>query len=261
MRVIDFSDRYLIVYFLGDEGRKAVGYYTPAYTLGMVGIMVFVNSFRLAWQPFFLSVKDNPDARHLFSKVTTYYTIFMGMVFLGMTLFRKEIFYEYTAGKYPLSLANIIPFIALAYLLYGFYFIMLAGVFIREKTKYLPIAPVTGALLNLGLNFIFIPKFGIIGASYTTIIAYAAMVVILFFISRKIYKVHYEYFRIGVVFFLTASLIAVSYMVKTDSGILHYIFTVFLLLVSPAVYWFSGFLNTEEMVKIKEFSRGNLHNG
>ncbi|MBN1294404.1 MAG: oligosaccharide flippase family protein [Candidatus Latescibacteria bacterium] len=254
MRIIDFSDRYLIAYFFGAEGTTAVGYYTPSYTLGMVGIMVFVNSFRLAWQPFFLSVKDNPDARQLFSKVATYYSIFIGMVFLGMTLFREEIFREYTAGKFPVSLSGIIPFVALAYLLYGFYFIMLAGIFIREKTKYLPIAPISGALLNLGLNFIFIPKFGIIGASYTTVIAYATMVIILFIISRKIYTVSYEYYRIGVVFFVTSLMIAVSLFVRIDSAIPHYLFTVLLLLVPPVIYWFCGFLKAEEMARIKKFS-------
>ena len=51
MRIIDLSDRRIIQYFF-DESK--VGQYSYAYTLGMVGIMVFVNSFRTAWQPFFL---------------------------------------------------------------------------------------------------------------------------------------------------------------------------------------------------------------
>ena len=106
MRVIDISDRYIILYKLGDTGASFLGGYTVAYTLGMVGIMVFVHSFRTAWQPFFLSVQHEKDAGAIFSRVATYYTMFIGLVFLGMTLFRREIMTLY-APEYPASLHRL----------------------------------------------------------------------------------------------------------------------------------------------------------
>ncbi len=256
LRIIDYSDRYIIAYYFGESGTREVGRYAPAYTLGMVGIMVFVNSFRLAWQPFFLSVKDNPDAKRLFSKVATYYAVIIGMVFLGVTLFRGEIFYRYTSGKYPATLAGIIPYVALAYILYGFYFIMVAGVFIRKKTIYLPLAPITGAALNIGFNFLFIPRYGIIGAAYTTIIAYLAMVVILFVISRKIYHVQYEYYRLAVVFFITAGLIAVSLGINVEPGILQLLFNGALCVLPPIIYWNSGFFTPVEKDRARATIKG-----
>jgi len=256
LRIIDYSDKYIIAYYFGESGTREVGRYAPAYTLGMVGIMVFVNSFRLAWQPFFLTVKDSPDAKKLFSTIATYYAVFIGMVFLGVTLFREEIFYLYTSGKYTLTLAGIIPYVALAYILYGFYYIMLAGVFIRKKTIYLPLATITGAALNIGFNFLFIPKYGIIGAAYTTIIAYLAMVVILFVISRKIYHVQYEYKRLAIVFLITAGLIAVSCGITTESGILRFLFNGALCVLSPFIYWHSGFLTLVERNRVKSILKG-----
>jgi len=256
LRIIDYSDKYIIAYYFGESGTREVGRYAPAYTLGMVGIMVFVNSFRLAWQPFFLTVKDSPDAKKLFSTIATYYAVFIGMVFLGVTLFREEIFYLYTSGKYTLTLAGIIPYVALAYILYGFYYIMLAGVFIRKKTIYLPLATITGAALNIGFNFLFIPKYGIIGAAYTTIIAYLAMVVILFVISRKIYHVQYEYKRLAIVFLITAGLIAVSCGITTESGILRFLFNGALCVLSPFIYWHSGFLTLVEKNRVKSILKG-----
>ena len=252
MRIIDISDRYLIEHFIG---KAAVGRYHVAYTLGMVGIMVFVNSFRTAWQPFFLSLKDNPDAGKLFSKVATYYAVFICMVYLGMTLFRQEIFHIYAPQHSP-GLSAIIPFVALAYLLYGFYIIMLAGIFIREKTKYLPIAPITGALLNVGFNIVFIPRFGIIGAALTTVIAYCAMVVVLFIIAHKVYHVSYEFRRLGVVFIITAVIISVSYVLHVETAMLRYLSHALLLLVPPAVYWFGGFLRPEEIRGMKKIISG-----
>ena len=209
-RVIDLSDRQIILRFLGDS---ELGRYSVSYTLGMVGIMVFVNSFRLGWQPFFLSLKDNPNARNLFSRVATYYAMFIGMALLGITLFRKEIFILY-ASKLPVSLAEIVPFVSCAYVFFGFYIIMLAGIFIREKTWLLPVVTFTGAALNLGLNFIFIPALGIIGAAYSTVIAYFVMVIILYGMSFHVYRVDYEFKRLGVVLLLTTMLIGATELFK-----------------------------------------------
>lgn len=248
MYVIDISDRYLIEYYMDKE---AVGRYTIAYTLGMAGIMVFVNSFRTAWQPFFMSLKDNPDIGRLFSRVATYYAVFIGMVYLGMTLFREEIFHLYAPGQ-SVSLARIIPLVSLAYLFYGFYIIMLAGVFIREKTKFLPIAPIIGALLNVGFNLVFIPRFGILGAALTTLIAYCAMVAILFVIAHKVYHVQYEFSRLGTVFLVTALTIAVSFFFGPDSVLKKVLMNSTLMFIPPLVYWFSGFLQPVEIMRLKE---------
>ncbi len=242
MRIIDFSDRRIILYFLGES---QVGMYAVAYSLGMVGIMVFVNSFRTAWQPFFLSLKTNSESKVVFSRVATYYAIIICMVYLGLVLFRNEILHIY-APKSPVSLSAIIPFVAISYIFYGFYIIMLPGVFIREKTKYLPLATFTGAAVNVGLNLLFIPRFGIIGAAYTTIISYVVMVLILYFISRYIYLVKYELGRIAGVFIFTAVPISISLAYQPDTAKLKILYNCLLYLIPPAVYFFSSFLNPDE---------------
>jgi len=251
MRIIDFSDNYLILYFYNST---LVGLYAPVYTLGMVGIMVFVNSFRLAWHPFFLSEQDNPDASNIFSKVTTWYAVFIGTVFLGIFLFRKEIFHVY-APSFPRELASLIPFISFAYVLYGFYIIMLAGVFIREKTKYLPLAPLTGAALNLGLNFVFIPVYGIAGAVFTTVIAYLAMVTILFVISRRVYRIRYEYGRIGRVLLTVGGAAAISLAVDIGHTALRLLFNGAVFCIPLLLYWYGGFLLPAEKSRIHEILR------
>jgi O-antigen/teichoic acid export membrane protein len=249
MRIIDISDRYLIEYFMDES---AVGQYAVAYTLGMVGIMVFVNSFRTAWQPFFMSVKDNPDTGRLFAKIATYYAVFISLVFLGMTLFREEIFHVYAPG-YPVSLARVIPMVAMAYVLYGFYIIMTAGVFIREKTRYLPAAPIAGAVLNLGLNILLIPVLGIEGAALTTLAAYAVMVTILFVISRRVYNVSYEYGRLATVAAVTVLTLVLAAILDMERGIIRIAANGALMLIPLAVFRFGGFLEPAELSRLRNF--------
>ena len=130
---------------------------------------------------------------------------------------------------------------------------MLAGMFIREKTLFLPIATFTGAALNLGLNFIFIPFWGVIGAAYSTVIAYLVMVLIMYGISYNIYRVNYEFKRLGIVFLLTAIPIALTLVVQPEVNSINILCKFALFMMPPIVYYSSNFLLPEERYYIIQF--------
>ncbi|MFC1511973.1 lipopolysaccharide biosynthesis protein [Candidatus Latescibacterota bacterium] len=253
MRIIDLSDRRILQFFLGES---EVGQYAAAYTLGMVGIMVFVNSFRIAWQPFFLSLQSRPEAKSVFAQVATFYSLFISFAFLGITLFREEIFMIYAPGR-PLWLSAIIPLVALSYILYGFYIVLLPGVFIREKTSALLVASCVGAVCNVALNFAFIPVFGIIGAAYATIAAYGVMVAVLFFMSRRFYHISYEFSRIAVVWIVTAVPVALSFMIHPASRVAGVAVNLLLLTVPLILYQLIGFWREDERRFFLSLFRGN----
>jgi O-antigen/teichoic acid export membrane protein len=243
MRILDLSDRRIIIHFFDD---KSVGEYSVAYSLGMVGIMVFVNSFRTAWQPFFLELKKKPEAKDIFSKVATYYAVFIGLVYLGIVLFRKEIFRFYASQSYDISLSNIVPFVALGYVIFGFYLIMLPGVFFKDKTVFLLVASLTGALINIILNIILVPKLGIMGAAYTTVIGYFIMFVILYYLSSRIYKIHYELRRIFYAAVITGFPVLLYEIYQPEGALLKFVYRLILLIIPPVLYLSTGFLQTTE---------------
>lgn len=254
MRIVDRSALFLIAYLLGDSGRAEAGAYSVAYATGVAGVMVFVNSFRLAWQPFFLSVKEDLGARAMFSRIATYYAVFIGMVFLGIALFRVEIFH-FLAPKWSDHYAGLLPLGAIACIFFGFYLIMNAGVFIREKTKFLPAATVVGAAVNIGLNFLFIPWFGVYGAAYTSIAAYVVMVAMLYFISRRIYRVDYEFGRLAVVGTVTAAAVFVTEFYRPEPYLAGVLFRGAILLLPPLIYLAGGFLRPDELDALAVFRR------
>ena len=123
---------------------------------------------------------------------------------------------------------------------------MLPGVFFREKTIFLPFATIAGAVLNVILNILFIPSFGIIGAAYSTIAAYALMVFVLYFVSKYIYMVNYELGRLGLVFLFTLIPVGISYLYYPDGLFMKFFYNFALCCIPPAAYYFSGFLKKEE---------------
>ena len=54
-----------------------------------------------------------------------------------------------------------------------------------EKTVGMAFGTVTAALINIGLNWLLIPRYGYIAAAYTTLVGYACLLVIHFFLARR----------------------------------------------------------------------------
>jgi len=89
----------------------------------------------------------------------------------------------------------VVPFIAYAFVINGFYY-SFSNVFFLEKTKYLPFITGAGAIVNIILNFILIPLYGIMGAAIANILAKSIFAFIAYIISQKLYYIPYRIKRI-----------------------------------------------------------------
>ena len=91
-----------------------------------------------------------------------------------------------------------------------------------------------------------IPMFGVFGAAYTTIVAYISMTAVLYFLSRRVYPVEYEFGRLSAVFLLTVIIALIPEFIKLEGHAASILFRGLLLLAPPVVYLTSGFLRPEE---------------
>ena len=179
---------------------STVGVYQANYKLGIF-MMLFVSMFQYAWQPFYLKQSLKENAKELFSKVFTYFTLFASAIFLVLSLFIEDIvkirfFGFYLIGKNFWDGLYIVPIVLLAYVFNGFYINFLAGIQIQKKTQYMPLVSGLGAIVNVLANFLLIPELGMLGAAYATLLAYLSMAIFQYFLSQKFYKIHYEWRKI-----------------------------------------------------------------
>ena len=127
------------------------------------------------------------------------FTIFLTVSFFIDDLVRisyKEFYFihpSYWAGL------NIVPYILLAYIFLGAYTNFVVGVYIRKKTQYLPYISGAGALVNVGLNFLLIPKYDIFGAALATLFAYAVMAVGMYIASQRFHKLVFEWRKVAII--------------------------------------------------------------
>lgn len=178
-RTIELADRRLIGHFMGDE---AVGLYVASYTVAVL-IRLVVYSFNAGWQPYFLREIDKPEGRERLERIHIQTgVIFIALWFIASLWVPELIRIPLGQGRHILHASYwggipIIPVIMGAYVLMGLYFLQLPVLYFFKKTILNAVFMGAGALVNIILNLLLIPKMGIMGAAIATLIAYTCMVV------------------------------------------------------------------------------------
>ncbi len=206
------SDRYFLNYY---QGLSAVGIYGIGYKVASV-IGVAVMGFQLAWGPFIYSTYKDEDAKRTFARVFDYVSVAACILLLGLSLFSRELMYVFTTAQY-FEAYVVVPFISAGLIIYtlGGYFSI--GVGIAKKTIHVAWTGIVAALVNLSLNWLLIPLFGMIGAAVSAVFSFLLLAVLLMTISQKLYRVPYRFGVNGIMYLVTAVIIAVAYLFMMNS--------------------------------------------
>ena len=198
--IMSASDKYFLKEY---SSLEEVGIYTVGYTMGY-GVMLIVGAFRNAWPQMMFAYGDKDDAGIFYGKIMTYYIAIMGIVWIGFTLFSKELVMLMTAENFW-DAYRVIPLIMLAYIIHGAFAITTAGIYTKGKTQNeFILTPIT-ICMCLMLNFLLIPKWGMIGAAWATLLSFTFQYFLYTIIASKYIKIHFEWdmlFRIILLIFM-----------------------------------------------------------
>lgn len=226
--------------------KTATGIFSASYKLGMFMALI-VAAFRFAWHPFFLSTSKDKNAKQIFSRILTYFLAVTGFFFLIISFFIKEIvnfkiFGFSIFGSEYLPGITIVPIIMLAYIAFGIYVNLIVGVYLKKKTKYLPLITGIGAVVAVIGNYFLIPVLGIRGAAFSTLIAYSSMTILLYLLNNRLYPINYEYLRIFKLFICYGILFFLGLNVVNDI----FIFKLILIFSIIPLLWVAGFFTRDE---------------
>jgi O-antigen/teichoic acid export membrane protein len=248
--VIQVIDRPIMLLL---TNLAVVGVYQVNYRLGIF-MMLIVSMYDFAWRPFFLSHASEPGAKDLFARALTYCVAGMTGVFLAVSMFIGDVIRIRMFGRYIIHPdywggLSIVPVVLLAYMFLGIYNNLVAGVYIEKKTQRLPAITLAGALVNIAANFLLIPIMGMMGGAVATLLAYAAMALVLYLDVRKFYPVRYEWRRIAHL----ALVAGVTYLFfcLVDAGPYHIAWKFLLLLFFCITLYVTRFFVPEEMVALR----------
>jgi len=186
------------LYGMGTTPEDIVGIYNACYKLA-VFMLLLVQMYRMAWQPFFMRHAKDGESRKLFGQAFIWYNAFSALLFLGVALLKEQIVAIPIPGTNATLIDSaywggleIVPFLLLAYWFHGWYINFSSGVFIKEKTRVFYKITLMGAAVTIIANLILIPYFGMTGSAVATLLSYGAMATTLGVYSKNVMDVPYR---------------------------------------------------------------------
>lgn len=164
--ILSNSDRIMITKF---SNVSETGIYSLIYNMSMM-TTVITSSFENVWIPWFSEKMNLGDLKSINRAVFPYIFGTSALVVSVMFVCPEAIIIlapkTYWGGKYmvpPLMCAVFITFL---------YTISVNLEYYEKSTKTIAKNTIVAAVMNIGLNIIFIPHYGGIAAAYTTLVSY-----------------------------------------------------------------------------------------
>ena len=190
-QVMTLADRYFLNKYstLGDVGLYGIG-----ASFGLA-LKLFLSALEFAWTPFYLGIMREPNARQIYSTVSTY--LFATLVVLGMTLsaVATDLVRLFTAPAFH-GAAVVTPWIALGVMFQGVNLIGSIGLIITKRTTVYPLTTGLAAAVSVLANAVLVRRYGVMGAAWATALAYAALAGVTVGFSWKAYPIRYEWSRL-----------------------------------------------------------------
>lgn len=214
----DFISRIFFRFFAPDTipWQDQLGIFNANVKLA-VFMVLFVQMFRYAAEPFFFSSAQRDDMKKVYADVMKYFVAFCVLIFLGIAMY-PEMFALFL-GKEFRSGIEVLPIMLIANILLGIVFNLSMWYKLSGKTRFALTITLLGLGINLAINVIFMPVYGYMAAAWGYLFSYLAMVVFSYYLSRKYYPIPYEwktivlYFGTGIAIYLFSVVTAPSSLV------------------------------------------------
>jgi O-antigen/teichoic acid export membrane protein len=228
----NFSDRLFLVK-LADTTE--VGLYSVGVRIASAMVLL-LTAFRLAWPAFAYSIEDDREARRTYAYVLTYLVLLTTWVATGLTLLSPWIVGWLAAPAFEDS-SQVVGPLAFAAVAFGGYIVVAIGVGRARRTQFNWIVTGAAAAVNVALNLLLIPPYGMMGAAVATIAAYSTMFVGMSWWAQRIYRVPYQWRRVLTAALAGAALAVAGKVVDANLGVALLLALVYPLALLPLGFY------------------------
>lgn len=185
--VLIFSDRLFLNHYVG---TAEVGIYALAYKFAFILSALAFSPFEMVWDPHRYEVAKRPDAREVYARVFLYMNVAVGLGALGISLYVRD-FLGVMADPSFLPAYRIVPLLLLAQTFSHWVSYVTLGLFVSSNTRALGPIAFLAVVSTLVLNVLLVSRFGILGATWATVISCALRFVWTYRSAQRHYPVNY----------------------------------------------------------------------
>jgi O-antigen/teichoic acid export membrane protein len=248
--VMGMSDRYFITHFLD---LAQTGIYSSSSILAALVTLFYTPVGFVLYPVVSKTWEENKknETKHYFELSTRIFLILaipsaVGIALLSQPLLKFLATSEYMAG------AGLVMLMSLSQLFAGLFSLNVYVVYLIKKTKWLPFLTLVSAGISAGLNYLFIPPFGIFGAAVSKVVAYFILVVIVTVWAKKVIDYNINFRSVTKIIGATLAMALGMYFYKV-----HSVWEIAIaVIIGMAIYGFMIFIlrsiSAEEKAYIKK---------
>jgi O-antigen/teichoic acid export membrane protein len=191
--VTNFSDRFFLV-------KLADAHEVGLYSIGVriaSAVVLLLTAFRTAWPAFAYSIEDDAEARRTYGFVLTYLIAVVSWLSLTLGLLAPWIVRLLTTPSFYDGERVVAP-LAFAGAAQAGYVVVAIGIGRVRRTQFNWVVTGAAAALNVALNLILIPPYGMMGAAIATVAAYSLMFLMMAVYAQRIYATPYQWRRVAI---------------------------------------------------------------
>ena len=165
----DAIDRQFLKFMLPPDvnAMKELGIYFANVKIAVI-LVVFIQTFRFAAEPFFFNYEKEKDSKEIFADIMKYFAIFCFVIFVA-TLGNLSVIKYFNGAKYWVGL-KVVPIILLSNVFVGIYINLSIWYKLSGKTLYGAYIILIGSAITILINYFFVPVYGYMASGYARFI-------------------------------------------------------------------------------------------
>ncbi len=187
--LLSMGDRYILAYL---KDTSAVGIYDLAYSLSGVITMFLLQPVALAFVPQAYKLYGKPGDKRYISKMQTYLVLGNIWFALGLAFFGEPFIQIFARDEAYWPAEAVLPALLLANVFFGGRSIVYIALLLKKRVRIAAMTVLVATLVNIALNFLLIPQWGVHGAAWATVLAYALLYVVTMYYAQGTYHIPYE---------------------------------------------------------------------
>jgi O-antigen/teichoic acid export membrane protein len=203
---LNFSDRFFLAHLAGQDD---VGRYSLGVRIASAMVLLLV-AFRTAWPAFAYSIEDDREARRTYGFVLTYLLFVACWLSLALGALAPWLVRLLARDEAFWPAADVVAPLAFAGALWGAYTVVAIGIGRLRRTQFNWVITGAAAAVNVALNLLLIPRYGIEGAAAASVAAFGLMFVTMAVYAQRLYPVPYQWRRVALVLGVAVGLTAAA---------------------------------------------------
>jgi O-antigen/teichoic acid export membrane protein len=186
-----YVDRYAVLRLLSVAD---LGVYAVAARLAAV-IPIAITGFQFALSPLVYQHHHEPETPRNLAQLFAWFLVVALPILTFLGIFSTELVRVVAPASYAGG-NHLVFALGVALLLSGVY-VFSPGLWVAKRTRAIALISVVTGVLNLGLNFFFIPHMGLVGAAVATLVSALVGATLHFTLGQKSYFIPFQWRRIA----------------------------------------------------------------